>query len=411
MTLRHLFFVTAILLGVAWLGDALLGHALGRWCEAHFASKIAAIGGSKVPDDAQFVSDRLVEALGLATLTWLAVVSMVVLCSRLKRNMFFPWIGGIALFVILNVWCWCAGQTALFWLVLRGPSVQNQAQFRAKEILLGEVKIHPHLALVGSSQSQAQFTEEIFNAQVAGKAWMMELHFPGSQCADVYLVARRFDAAKVDAFVVYMSPGLIYNRKDSAVARDLLRLRDLPAVISVGGWQKFYPDTARYTVLGMVLPLFQDRGSLQHALLGAAALEAPAPPPQSGPAPRPDPTYGYALGDYSNFEKAAFRKFLEECAARGQRVIVIGGQMNPDYEAKLPPEIRPDFEKFMRECAARYPNVTLVWQNDLLVQNPDAYRDNVHATDETSEKFTRAFAQWYQKQNWQDAFSKTLPPR
>jgi hypothetical protein len=409
MTSRRPLLITAILLGGAWVGDGLVGHALGRWCEAHFASKIAAIGGSKVPDDVQFVSNRLAEALWLVTLTWLAVVSMVVLCHWIKRNVFFPWIAGVGLFVVLNVWCWFAGQTALFWLVLRGPTVQNQAQFRAKEILLGEVKIHPRLALLGSSQSQAQFTEEVFNAQVAGKAWMMELHFPGSQCADVYLVARRFNAAKVDAFVVYTSPGFIYNKKDSAVARDLPRLGDLPAAISVGAWQRFDPETARYMVLGMLLPLFQDRGSFQHALLGATALEAPNPPPVPGPAPRPDPTFGYALGGYSDFEKAAFRKFLGESASKSQRVIVIGGQMNPDYEAKLPPEIRPDFEKFMRECVATYPNVTLVWQNELLVQNPDAYRDHDHVTDATSVKFTQAFAQWYEKQDWHAVFSKTAP--
>ena len=264
---------------------------------------------------------------------------------------------------------------------------------------------------MGSSQSQAQFTEEIFNAQVAGKAWMMELHFPGSQCADVYLVARRFDATKVDAFVVYMSPGLIYDRKDPAMARDLLRLRDLPAAISVGAWQKFYPDTARYAVLGMVLPLFQDRGSLQHALLGAAALEAPAPRATvEDPRPGPIPPMVMRWATIPISRKPRSGNSWKNAPPRGQRVIVIGGQMNPDYEAKLPSEIRPDYEKFMRECAARYPNVTLVWQNDLLVQNPDAYRDNVHATDETSEKFTRAFAQWYQNKIGR-TFSKTRPPR
>jgi hypothetical protein len=399
--IRRFFIVIAVILGFGWLGDAWLGNVPGRFAAAHFGSTLEHLGASKVPDAAEFVSARVREGLWLVSLAWIGCVPIAALCRRFANadSRLFPWVAGIGLFFALNIWCLLAGQTTLFWLILRGTSVENQAQFRAKENLLREVNIHPRLALVGSSQSQAQFTEEIFNANVAGKAWMMELHFPGSLAEDAFFVGERFGPKDVEGFVYYVSLTQIYAKNhDSSSARDLLRLRDLPESLAIGAWSHFQPITARYAALGMVLPLFQYRASFQHALLGSAALE---PKIQAAPAVGPvDTSYGYDFGPETDFQKAAFRRFMEHSARKGQRVIVIGGQMNPEFETKLSPAVRQDFEKFLKECAAAYPNITLVWQNELLVQPPDAYVDHVHVTPAVSEKFTAAFAKWYEEQKW-----------
>jgi hypothetical protein len=381
---------------MAWLADAAGGNYLGHWVGAHFGGRLASLGGSKVPDIAEYVTGRIREALWLASLVWLGCVLTGSLWPRLAKSSsrLTPWIMGILLFLALNLGCLLAAQTALFWLILRGTSVENQAQFHAKEILLREVKIRPLLALVGSSQSQAQFTEEIFNAEVKGKAWMMELHYPGSNASDVFFVGERFSPRYVSGFVYYVSfPNIYSKHPDPPTGRDLLRLRDLPASLSLGAWSHFNPVTARYTALGMFFPLFQYRASFQHALIGSAALE---PKTQNAPMQSSSAIAdGFGFGPEADFQKMAFRRFLENSAAKGQRVIVIVGQMNPDYEAQVSPVIRQDFQDFLRECAATHPNLTLVWQNELLVQPPDAYRDHAHVTDETAEKFTKAFARWY----------------
>jgi len=392
---RRFFIITAVILGLAWLGNALVGDALGRFAAAHFGSTIANLGGSKVPDITEFVAARLTDALWLTSLVWAGCVLIAAIGHRItkSRSQLAPWIAGVGLFIALNVWCLLAAQTALFWLILRGTSVENQAQFHTKENLMREVKIRPLIAVVGSSQSQAQFTAEIFNSEVAGKAWMMEFWYPGSGAADVFFVGERFSPKYVTDFVYYISFTNIYALgRDSSSARDLLRLRDLPQSLSIGAWRFFYPTTARYTALGMISPLFQYRASFQHALLGPTAL-----PPKIVAAPKltSSDIISYGFSDEAEYQKAAFRRFIEHSASKGQRVIVIVGQMNPDYEALLSPVIHQDFQDFLKDCAATYPNLTLVWQNELLVQPPEAYRDHAHVTPETSEKFSKAFAKWY----------------
>jgi len=223
---------------------------------------------------------------------------------------------------------------------------------------------------------------------------MMELHFPGSMASDVFFVGERFGRETVDAFVYYTSPMSFYSVNDSAIGRDLFRLCDLPESLSLGTWKQFGPETARYTALGMLLPLFQYRPVFQHALFGDAMPRveaAPAAPIAHREAStlRPGPS--------ADYQKAAFVRFLEHCAAKNQQVILIGGQFNPLQEAQMDPEVRPAYEGFLKECASRYPNVVLVWQKELLVQPPEAYVDETHVSEETQKRFTKAFADWYRQ--------------
>ena len=60
----------------------------------------------------------------------------------------------------------------------------------------------------------------------------------------------------------------------------------------------------------------------------------------------------------------------------------------------VPPGLRLDYEGFLRQCATKYPNMALVWQNDILVQTPEDYEDDVHAKRETARRFSKAFADW-----------------
>jgi hypothetical protein len=388
------------MLGLAWLGNAWAGHAVGRFAAAHFYDKLEIMAAEKVPDCAEFVTARLTDGIYLLTLVWIGgvLVSAVGCYLAKSKSRFAPWIAGVGLFIALNIGCLLAAHTALFWLLLRGTSVENQAQFHAKENLLREVNIRPVLANVGSSQANAQFDEVVFNSEVAGKAWMMDFSYPGTSASDEFFVGERFGPKDVNEFVYYISFANIYAMgRDAGTARDLMRLRDLPASISIGAWKFFYPDTARYTALGMICPLFQYRASLQHALLGPTAL-----PPKIVDAPALNETESikreltsYGFTDESDFQKKAFRRLIENCAAKGQRVVVIVGQANPVYEAQVPPVIEQDFHDFLKQCAADYPSVTLVYQNELLVQPPSDYRDHMHVTPEVAKEFSKAFAKWY----------------
>ena len=225
----------------------------------------------------------------------------------------------------------------------------------------------------------------------------MELHFPGCRAVDIFLLSQRFGKNKVDEFVYYVSPSYFYiPQSDSAIARDLLRLRDLPATLEIGAWQHFPSQTKPYTVLGMALPLFQYRSALQHALFGSQDLELPSAPLTSkDPDAHASSRNLSTSGSEVTYQKEAFRRFLEQTAAKGQHVIVIGGQLNPAAEAVFTPDIRPDYEQFLKECSKTYSNMTLVWQNELLVESPQAYDDDVHVSVKTGELFTEAFAKWF----------------
>lgn len=400
---RRPFLSMALVLIVAWGCYLGFGGALGKMVATSCGNVIGQLGGGKVPDQARYVTQRGGELLWLISLAWIIGLVTTALLKSLstwsRRASTFA--GGIVLFAALNLWSVAASRTALFWLILRGTTVENQAQFRAKENLLGEIGIHPVIALVGNSQARTEITEEQFNQSASGRAWMMELHFPGCRAADVFLLSERYDARQVNEFVYYVSPGSFYvTQSDSAIARDLLRLRDLPTTLSIDAWSHFPPETRRYAALGMALPLFQYRSSLQHAVFGSSEIVPPAAIPQPA-APTAAtiphaPVRGLAASSpEADYQKAAFRRFLEHATAKGQHVIVIGGQWNPAAEALFPPDIRPDYEQFLKECARTYPAMTLVWQNELLVQPPEAYVDDVHASEKTAECFTEAFAKWY----------------
>ena len=230
---------------------------------------------------------------------------------------------------------------------------------------------------MGSSQARTQIKQEQFNALAHGKAWLMEFHFPGCRSADVFLLGERFGSNDINEYVYYASPAYFYMAgSDSAIARDLLRLRDLPIMLATDAWHHFPPKTRPYAALGIAIPLFQYRSALQHAIFGSQDIELPSP---SSKTPLTPPVNDHAssrglttLGPEVPYQKNAFRHFLEHAAAKGQHVIVIDGQVNPAAEAVFAPDIRPDYELFLKDCARSYPNMTLVWQNELLVEPTEA---------------------------------------
>lgn len=405
---RHPFLSMAILLALAWACYLQFGNVVGRFAASSFGPIVSKLGASKVPDPARYVTMRLSELLWLISLTWLTALIVTVLFKALsKKSGVSIFSRGVILFLALNLWCLAAAKTALFWLVLRGTTVENHAQFRVKENLVSEVKVHPVIALVGNSQARSEITEEDFNTYANGRAWMMECHFPGCRAADVYLLSERFTGNQVDEYVYYVSPGSFYvAESDSAIARDLLRLRDFPVTISMAAWGHFPVETRVYAALGIICPLFQYRSPFQHAIFGSSEILPPAIATRLTPSPvkveNTSPACVRALATSSpeaDYQKDAFRRFLQRATEKRQHVIVIGGQWNPVAEAQFPADLRPDYERFLKECARAYPAMTLVWQNEILVQSPDAYMDYVHCTEKTSEYFTEAFAKWYFERN------------
>ena len=399
--LRRLFLYSTLILILGWAGYFIGGNALGHSAVNHFGKAVDRLGGCKVPDQAQFVTLRLREFLTLISIAWLTgLIAIGILKFQVHQNRYLSvFCNAILLFVVLNFSILAAGKTALFWLILRGTTVDNQAQFHTKENLLREIKIHPRIALVGSSQARTQIKQEQFNEYARGRAWLMEFHFPGCRSADVFLLSNRFSATQVNEFVYYVSPSYFYiPESDSAIARDLLRLRDLPITLAMNAWQHFPSQTRPYAALGMAIPLFQYRSALQHAIFGNPDFVLPsATPPSSKPIVN-DHLSARGLstsGPEVAYQKAAFHHFLEHTAEKGQHVIVIGGQLNPAAEAVFAPNIRPDYERFLKECAQSYPNMTLIWQNELLIEPPEAYDDDVHVSEKTAEIFTAAFAKWY----------------
>ncbi len=381
----------ACVLAAGWGLYGVLGGALGEWAARSFPGALEAAGASKVPDAALFAARRLRDALWLVTLAtgvWAGGALILRYGFGARKDATLPRLLGVvlALLLLANAGLWLAGRQALFWMGLQLFHRENQAAFRTKERLLAEVATPERLVAVGSSQTNTQFTEERFNTLAAGRAWMMELHFPGSTAADVYFATERFSAREVGTFVYYTSTRSFSDGSMSST-RDLLRLRDLPETLRIGMWPAaMRGTTGRYTALAMAAPLFQYRSPLINAVTRLNTLDLRPPGEGGGLAPG---------GPLSPFQQAAFRRMLERLAAKGQRLVVIIGQHRPDVEAADAPGLRPAYEAFLREACAAFPGVALVRQEALHPQTMADYLDGSHATPEAAERFTEAFARWY----------------
>ncbi len=384
---RYRYWGWALLVAAAWGVVAWWGDDLGAWLARRFPRVLAAVGAGKVPDAAAFASGRLRDAVALGALALGTVWGALGLLGKGLGRRHEPfgrviWVA-VALVVLGNAAAWLAGQRALFWLALQARGHENQAAFRAKERLLGEIRQRPRLAVVGSSQANTQFREESFNAALGGEAWMVDLHFPGSTVADVFFVTERFGPGEVEAFIYYASP-LSFASRELTTARDLLRPSDLAELHRLGVWRELPGRVARYTALGLAMPLFQYRGPWINAFTGTPAL------PGGARGGERKPLQG---GDFSEFQQRAFVRMLERVAAKGQRLVVIAGRYRPSLEARDDPAFRRQYAAFLETACARWPGVKLVWQDELLPQNEADYRDGTHVTEEAGERFTRRFVE------------------
>ncbi len=408
--LRRILWTGAAALLVGWVILLTLGHRVAERVAVRWPAAVLGSGGSKTPDIIEYVYYRFQDLLWIGSVSWITLLAAVLLWRWIQRHTrpltSFVW-GTLLFFVLANLWWVASGKAALFWLILRGPKPENQAQFRAKECFLREIS-RPVAALVGSSQARTQFVEEDFNAQMGQTVWMMELHFPGCRADDVYFLSERWGCDQVAHFVYYVSPISLYSANDTAIGKDLQSLRNLPEMWRLGTWSHFASDTARYVALGMLIPLFQGRAVIQHALFGFNDIsKVPLPKPATTPVTENRRDAGtIRLSERSDYQKQAFLRFLERTAEKGQRVILIGGQINPLHEAGIDPAVREDYRAFLASCAQHFPHVTLVWQDELMPQPPEVYEDATHIKEEAARRFTQRFVEWAQEQR---VFAPALP--
>lgn len=401
----RLFLIACGCVLTLWLGYMLAGRRAAQAVAGRFGGGLLRLGQGKFNDPTVFVQHRLREALWLATLVllWIAAHWLFDRLIRQRIGRYRGVVHGVAGFVCLNLWIGAASHTALFWGVMGvGAGIQNLMQFHVKRILLEENPAPRRAVLVGSSQTRAQFNEEVLNQKLGTNLWTTKLSYPGVQGYDLLLVERQIRRADPQLVICYVSEGYFYAHSSSVTVPAFLRFRDVP-----DGWRRgglrYLPDQGIFFgLVGDLLPLFRCREVLAQRLLGPTILGLKQQqydnslPSDLEPRAR-QAASGYCLSAEADFEKQAFEDFVARCQQANRQVILVVGGFNPIFARQLDPALHADMIRFLDRLKSRFSRVVLVPQSDLAEQTPADYEDLNHVNADMQHRFSANFADWLAK--------------
>ena len=400
---RIIWFGTAgvMLLWLAYLGG---GNIVAQKLGVRFGHLVLKATRGNVGDPAVFIQYRLSEGLLLATLltvaVWLhvAITGMVLRKSTGKNR---RWIAhAVSAFLLFNLWLGFATQTTLFWCALwQGDVTQNLTRFHLKRLLFVENQSPAKAVILGNSQSRSQLDEELLN-EILEPGWhAAELHFPGSNAYDILLEHRKIKSANPNLVIVYLSELTFYNGNHHDAAANFFEFSDLKDLASSDVRNCVPRQGFQYGLLGAALPVFRLRDVFSQRLLGTGLTLLKQRQYDQQRAENLETTGRKVAQDYridakSEFEMRAFTEFVSDCAAAGEKLLLLAGQLNPLLSQGFDPKIRPHFLAYLHQLRDRYPNVILV--ENLPFQSPSDYEDLTHVKKEIQRDFTRRIAEFLQ---------------
>lgn len=386
---------------LAWLAYAVAGHRLALWIARRWGPQIVRAGDGKFSDAALFVQHRFYEGAWLLSMSIIVLALALTLGALTARRLpaLWKWIPySAAAFAGLNVWIKLAGSTCLFWcLFWNGKGLtDNFTQFHIKLRLLDENPAPVKVVLAGSSQVRAQIDPRILNRELLPEIFSTELHFPGSRGYDFLALDNELAGHQVDVVVCYLSELYFFGNGFSPGFPFFFTVTDWPEFKRLGGKLSADPESARYAVLGSLLPVFRLRDSLTQRFLGDAVglrLKEPVWSPAADLNQRAvEMAAPYQTNSLSQFNVAGFEAFVAHCRARNRLAVLCWGQANPLLARTLDPALRPEVHAFLRSLARRYDNVVLLEPPSLPVQTAADYDDLTHANRAAEVRYTEALA-------------------
>jgi hypothetical protein len=401
---RYIWLCTAGIVFL-WLLYFVLGTPVSRHLAARFAEAVLRATRGNVADPAIFIRGRLCEGLLLATLlvvaAWLHIaITQIILRKSANRSR--HWIAhAVSGFVLFNLWLGLAMQTTLFWCAMwQGEATQNLTRFHLKRLLLAENQSPSKAVILGNSQSRAQIDEELLNKILELKLHTAELHFPGSNAYDVWLIHRKIAHLHPNLIIVYISEATFYNGNHHDAAANFFQFSDVKDLAS-RDVRAFVPRQGfQYGLLGAALPIFRLRDVLSQRILGTSLVQLKQQQHNQqflenleSNAKKMAPSY--RIDASSAFEKRAFTEFISDCETGKENVLVLVGQLNPLLGQRFDSRIRADMISLLRQLRDKHPNMALI--ENLPFQSPSDYEDLTHVKKETQSEFTQLIAEYLKR--------------
>ena len=392
-----------LLLGLGWLIWWRAGVPIARMVAARDGAALVRLGKGKITEPAAFLDHRASELLLLASVAvalWLAIQGLHrLLRSRAWSQSVRGLVLGVSIFAALNCWVQIASGTALFWLPFFNPrSVDNVAQYQIKKHMLAEHTAKQRAVLLGNSQTRASIKEEVLNDLLAPHLWTTELHQPGCNGFDTWLIVDDLRAQPFDVAIIYVSEIYIYGRENGGVAPRFLRLRDLPRLNAMHGWPELGSGLMREGIAGSLCPLYRLNSSLSQRALGGFVAELPQQRfDESQAAARTAPVTnlgaGFQRGASAEFQKRGLEAALTALAQKRCAVLLIAGGVNPKLRESEDPAVVVELNDWLQTLPSRWPGtVALIPESSFFHATEADYVDLVHFNEEAQERFSRALA-------------------
>ncbi len=415
-------------LAAAWVVYLLAAAALAEWLGARFGPQIISVSKGRILYPVEFAAGRGAEAIMLLTVLVALALAGRAMHRIVLRRVEPPWQwlpSSVVWLAVVNIFLWVAGGTALWWMVLyaANPNLQQPA-FHMERIFLEESRAPNRLVVLGSSQGGSEIHTGELSLYGAPELRAANLSYAGATAADFLLIREHYRRIDPQYVVVYLSPLNFYAGVTGSRWLPLLTSAGLSTFRDTEVWELAEKPRLRQGVLGLGLPMFQQRMALQHAVFGGISVRGyirPADRPGRGSAAGEDnvrtpgtggegaaggemPPVGPVAVDSAvqreaatfvvdtpgaAFLKRSMERYLLEEASRGLRIVVIDGQVNPLLSAALDSAVHADFEAFIDHLAGIHENVTVI-RDELPSHSADEYVDLYHISGPARSDFTRA---------------------
>jgi len=407
-------------IAVSWLLAAVLAKPVSGWVAENFGDQLIQLGKGRIVEPAHFVAQRLREAAWLIAVAGVLMLAGDLIWRRLERRLTKTWLWlplTVMAFAQVNLFVLAACETGLYWMALyvAHPNLK-QSCFHTERILAKQAEAREKVYVVGSSQGHSQIHTGQLNRALAPQVVSANLSYSGSKAFDFLMIHDQYAETPPDVVIVYLSELNLYERLSGKRCLPLLSFRELSELTELGAWSFPIKEGLGHGMLGAALPLFRSRRAIEMACFGRIGefspgvvipirrstkgkgnnrAIAPAVDPLLLAAERADAGGGekpdYHLGPESEFNKQALERFIEANLAAGVIVVVIEGQLNPEYERLIEPRIREDFARYLAHLKEEHPEVVF-FRDEFPRFSADAYEDFWHITPGHRQEFTARLA-------------------
>ncbi len=397
--------VAFVLLG--WLVSGVMNQQQWQRVADQFHATLATQRG-KIPDPGVFVRSRFVELVGLLTLATMILVINLGLIRTLRlfsKPGHWNWLMmALFWFAQWNLFVGVAAETVVFWL---GPyrwkkASEHLAAFHIKRQLAEERTQGRCVVMVGNSQMNAALDEGLINRELGPQLWAVDLYYPAAQPFDFLLVQRQYRSLRPAYALVYISQMSLYAPVSGDRFPALLDFAGLVDFLHLGGFRFPAAEKIPYGTVGACLPAWRFREVLSDALFPLPTqLRKPSRPDRPDDRSSQDEAIAetasrYRLRNATEFHQRCLEEFVRRCGQSETQVVLLAGQMAPELERALDPQLRAEMIRFLQHLEAAYQHVVLLDDGPPQLTDDQDFTDLRHMSQSAQRKYTRSFLNKFQ---------------